>query len=66
MNSHTGSLLRILGVMVLLVSYWLFLVGIIYSAISLIFGFELSFFNFVICFVGIIIFRSFYPKNVFV
>jgi len=65
MSSHIGSLLRIFGTMIMLVSYWMIVIGVIYSVLSLLFGFELSLLYFMICFFGVTIFRAFYPKNVF-
>lgn len=66
MSSHAGSLLRIFGTIVILVNIWFISVGLVYAILSLILGFGLSFFNFMICFLGVIAFRMFYPKNVFI
>ncbi|WP_041654701.1 hypothetical protein [Arcobacter sp. L] len=65
-KNSIGTIFRIFLIFLSLVSFWLVTLAIFYLVISLIFSIEFSFKTYFILFSCFIIFRMFYPKNVFI
>ncbi|MCG3702595.1 hypothetical protein [Aliarcobacter butzleri] len=65
-KNSIGTVFRIILIFFSLVSFWLVILAIFYFLISIIFNIELSLKTYFILFSCFIIFRMFYPKNVFV
>jgi hypothetical protein len=64
-NNAIGTVLRILFIFISLISIWMITSAIVYIALAYLFDFELSLRTYFISFAVIIIFKIFYPKNVF-
>lgn len=65
-KNSIGTIFRIVLIFFSLVSFWLVTLAIFYFLVSTIFNIELSLKTYFILFSCFIIFRMFYPKNVFV
>jgi hypothetical protein len=65
-KNSIGTIFRIFLIFLSLVSFWLVTLAIFYLVISLIFSIEFSLKTYFILFSCFIIFRMFYPKNVFI
>jgi hypothetical protein len=66
MSSNTlGTVFRITMIAFLLIGYWVISVGIVYFLASYLIGIEVSLKIFGLLLIGVMIFRMFYPKNVF-
>ena len=61
-----GTVLRIIGIFFTLVFFWFIVVSSIYILFCLISGFRFSFGLNILLFTGFMVFRMFYPKNVFI
>lgn len=64
-SSYLGTILRAFFVLFSLVTIWYLLVYIVYLLAILIFSLEFDFFILNSLFIVLILFRMFYPKNVF-
>ena len=65
-KNSIGTVFRIILIFFSLVCFWLLILAIFYFLISTVFNIELSLKTYFILFFCFIIFRMFYPKNVFV
>ena len=65
-SNAIGTLFRIALIALGLFCVWFFSVGVIYFLATLLFGFEFSINFWIGIFLIVILFRMFYPKNVFV
>jgi len=66
MSKNTIGTLFIIGfIFISLIVFWISLTAIIYLAVCFIFNFELSIKIYLLIFLAVILFRMFYPKNVF-
>jgi len=61
-----GTIIRIFGIFFSLLIFWYILVNISYILICVLFSIEFSFQISLLLFSFIIIYRMFYPKNVFI
>ncbi|MDN5108270.1 hypothetical protein PJV93_10290 [Aliarcobacter butzleri] len=65
-KNSIGTVFRIILIFFSLVSFWLVTLALFYFLVSTIFNIEFSLKTYFILFSCFIIFRMFYPKNVFV
>ncbi len=65
-SNALGTIFRIGLISLGLFCVWFFSIGFIYMIFSFILGFEFSFSIWILLFMGVMIFRMFYPKNVFI
>ena len=61
-----GTIIRIFGIFFSLLIFWYILVNISYILVCVLFGIEFSFQISLLLFSFIMIYRTFYPKNVFI
>jgi len=64
-SNAIGTVFRIVLIFLSLIAIWLIPLTIIYYLIALVLGIGFSFLSVIYLFLGIMIFRMFYPKNVF-
>ncbi|MCD4758685.1 MAG: hypothetical protein K8R39_10460 [Arcobacteraceae bacterium] len=64
-QNSIGTVARVVMIFFSLIFFWYFLIALCYSGVVLVFGLEFSFFSLNILFALFIVFRMFYPKNVF-
>ncbi len=64
-QNSLGTVARVVMIFFSLIFFWYFLIALCYSAVVFIFGLEFSLFSLNILFALFIVFRMFYPKNVF-
>jgi hypothetical protein len=64
-NNYYGTLVRILLLAIGLLCFWFASVFLLYAIGSLIFGYEVRFAHLGLLFVGVLLLKAFYPKNVF-
>jgi hypothetical protein len=65
-RNAVGIVLRIFGIFSLLIFLWVFGIFIVYLVICYIFNITPTLFGYLLSFCVTILFRMFYPKNVFV
>ncbi|WP_138625974.1 hypothetical protein [Aliarcobacter butzleri] len=65
-KNSIGTVFRIVLIFFSLVSFWLLTLAIFYFLVSTIFNIDINLKTYFILFSCFIIFRMFYPKNVFV
>lgn len=65
-TNSIGTIIRITGIFFTLVGFWLLLVSLCYFLLCTVFSLEFSFTTDLLLFGIFLIFRMFYPKNVFV
>ncbi len=61
-----GTVLRIIGIFFTLMGFWFIVISLVYFLFCLILGTTFSFGLNVLLFTGFMVFRMFYPKNVFI
>ena len=64
-QNSLGTVARIVMIFFSLIFFWYFLIALCYSGVVLAFGLKFSFFSLNTLFALFIVFRMFYPKNVF-
>lgn len=64
-SNYNGTLLRIIILSLSLLFFWFGLVFSLYAAGTLIFGYEVNFIEAVLLFLGFLLLKMFYPKNIF-
>ncbi len=65
-SNALGTVFRIVLISLALLGFWSVGIAVVYYFVCLIFGFTFSFNIFVLLFFSVIIYRAFYPKNVFI
>lgn len=66
LDSYFGTLIRAFFVLFMITLFWYIFILLIYTILSFLFFFEFSFLIMNYCFLLFILFRTFYPKNVFI
>ena len=65
-SNSIGTIFRIVFIFFSLITIWFIPIAIGYYCITLLLGISFSFYNTMYLFVGVMVFRMFFPKNVFI